>query len=78
MAANASEAEEGEGKRARIVERSERWPTGEAAMTEVGGAHKHGAGEGLGVQICCAAGWGRRLMSQTGADDGGWWRERNR
>ena len=31
-----------------IVERSERWPTGEAAMTEVGGAHGHGAGEGVG------------------------------
>jgi hypothetical protein len=37
-----------EGKRARIVERSERWPTGEAVMTEVGGAHGHVAGEGVG------------------------------
>jgi hypothetical protein len=48
MSANASEAEEGEGKRARIIERSERWPTWEVAMTEVGGAHGHGAGEGVG------------------------------
>lgn len=48
MSENASEAEEGEGKRAMIVERSERWPTGEATMTEVGGAHGHGAGEGVG------------------------------
>jgi hypothetical protein len=77
MSANASEAEEGEGKRARIVERSERWPTGEVAMTEVGVHTGMALGRGLGVQICCVAGWGRQLISQAGADDGGGWGERN-